>query len=362
MTEKTYYSSSTDTSINVRSGKLDLLNTIFEKLKLRGFTVQTDQHILKEYPTLSSTHWEGKKGDLLFKSEIYPSGFKFEFYQEINTVNSSGGQYDFNKYELMPYLVRCQYILTRKYICELLDEYGYTNKAEPPSKNALDKVMKKIKGSSHYEKGKELPEFELESYNATDKDGNQLYNGQVKYFRDRKGRLMRGTIYHNINNMWWVIINKFEYTNKACFEFFDFKVEHLSKRRIQNKVMPQRIRIDKLREKFKTLNFDYSLLNEEHIQMLRIFIAKELDAFDSDMDLSLSTQKKKDIKVLKRTGLQFANIKVDANYFREREAITFNSDGFIGFAGWACNYNVTPYANAFDKWMDWLTELIEIGA
>lgn len=235
MSEKTYNSSPTSTTIGVHGGKINLLNQIFEMLKQRGFVIQTDQHILRDYPILADTHWEGSKGNLLFKSKIYPAGFSFEFYQEINTKNSSGGYYDFDKFERMPYLIRCQYILERKFICEILDAAGYTNVAKPVLKYAFDKVMYAIKDSCHYKEGKELPEYEIESYNAKDKDGKQLRNGQVKYFRDYKGRLQRGTIYHNINNMWWVIINKFHYTNIASFKFFDLDCEENCVRKLVEK-------------------------------------------------------------------------------------------------------------------------------
>ena len=59
------------------------------------------------------------------------------------------------------------------------------------------------------------------SYNNKDRDKKTLYNGQIKYFRDYNGYLYRGQIYHNINNMWWVIVNDTEYTNKADFDLFD---------------------------------------------------------------------------------------------------------------------------------------------
>ena len=357
MHKKTYHSCSTNTTITVHVGRNDLLNQVFELLIQRGFTVQTDQRILSDYPTLADTHWEGQKGDLLFKAELYADGFCFKFYQEINTKNPHGGYYDFEKFEQMPYLIRCQYRLERHYICNLLETLGYTNTAAPTLKYAIDKVMHKIKSCWHYKEGKELPEYEITSYNATDKNDKQLRNGQVKYFRDHRGRLQRGTIYHNINNMWWVVLNKFAYTNVASFELFDVTSDNPPIRRIQSKVMPQRIRANKLREKFKTRNLSYRQLTIEHIQALGLFLTKEFENFGSAMQLAPPL--KKDIKILKRTGLQYAEIKVNGYYFSKREAITFNTDGFIGFAGWACDNNLTPFVNAFDKWMDWLTETVE---
>ncbi len=362
MEKKTYRSSAKETTISVPGGKVDLLNRIFELLKHRGFVIQTDRRILEQFPILADTHWEGAKRDLLFKAEIYPAGFTFKFYQEINTKNPHGGFYDFDKFEMMPYLIRCEYLITKRYICHLIEQEGYENIGEHHYKYAIDNVMYKIKSSWHYKEGKELPEYEFPSYNGIDRDGKQLRNGQVKYFYDYKGRLMRGTVYHNINNIWWVVLNKYEYRNVCASSFFDITTGNLPKRRIQNKKMPQRIRAIKLRERFKELGFSYEKLNEDHIQMLRIFLTNEFEIFGSDLELKLSAPRKKDIKVLKRTGLQYAVIEVDGYYFSRREAITFSSTGYIGFAGWACDYNVTPFVSAFEKWLEWLSKINEKAA
>lgn len=235
MGNKTYNSEAESTYISVRHGSLILLKKIFELLKERGFNVQTDQRILEQYPSLADSHWEGAKGELRFKSEIYPAGFKLEFYQEVNTKNSNSGYYDFDKFKMMPYLIRCEFLVIRKHICDLLEVDGYENQAKPVFKNSIDDVMYRIKDSCHYVVGKELPEFQIDSYNAKDKDGKQLRNGDVKYFRDHKGRLLRGTIYHNINNMWWVVLNKYEFTNKAAFYLFDLDSEENRMKKLTKK-------------------------------------------------------------------------------------------------------------------------------
>ena len=48
-------------------------------------------------------------------------------------------------------------------------------------------------------------------------------------------------------------------------------------------------------------------------------------------------------------------IRCRADYFSDREAVTFNPDGFIGFAGWASAENVAPILDAFHEWcgLDW---------
>ena len=41
-----------------------------------------------------------------------------------------------------------------------------------------------------------------------------------------------------------------------------------------------------------------------------------------------------------------------AFYFENREAISFNPDGFIGFAGWADSTNIIPILEATVKWLE----------
>lgn len=38
-------------------------------------------------------------------------------------------------------------------------------------------------------------------------------------------------------------------------------------------------------------------------------------------------------------------------YFDDREAVSFNKDGFIGFAGWADEHNVQPILRGFMEWL-----------
>ncbi len=39
-----------------------------------------------------------------------------------------------------------------------------------------------------------------------------------------------------------------------------------------------------------------------------------------------------------------------ADYFVDREAISFNRDGFIGMAGWASSENIEPIRDAVIEW------------
>lgn len=43
-----------------------------------------------------------------------------------------------------------------------------------------------------------------------------------------------------------------------------------------------------------------------------------------------------------------------SDYFQKREAVSFNSDGFIGFAGWSSSKNLIPIQAGV---IDWLAEI-----
>lgn len=72
-----------------------------------------------------------------------------------------------------------------------------------------------------------------------------------------------------------------------------------------------------------------------------------------DAELEMHMRKNPKIKTSVYGGLKSAFLRVDGPYFTDREAISFNEDGFIGFAGWASSENVKPFHDAFVEWVDW---------
>ena len=68
------------------------------------------------------------------------------------------------------------------------------------------------------------------------------------------------------------------------------------------------------------------------------------------MEVSLS--KKIDIKKNTDGSIKCCYLYMNSHYFTRREAISFNSDGWIGFAGWADMGNLNPIKRAFMSWCD----------
>lgn len=47
----------------------------------------------------------------------------------------------------------------------------------------------------------------------------------------------------------------------------------------------------------------------------------------------------------------YAALLCKSDYFDGREAVSFNTDGFVGFAGWADSTNVQPILAGFEAWV-----------
>lgn len=220
-----------------------LYQAVIRKLGRMKFKVTEDPRIKADYPTLSPSHRYGINQGLEVDIQIYPTGFKLEFYQNINTGERpvGKGKYCFNKYDLMVYLMKKKLEYTLLQITRFIQskqevklEYSDTPKL------AEEAIIKHVQTYSFAPKNQVYAMADLEKHmsqydhtcNAIDRDEKLIKCGQVKYFRCfYTGRLNRGVVYHNINNMWWVIVNKFYYRNLASFELFDPSAEDFKARR-----------------------------------------------------------------------------------------------------------------------------------
>jgi hypothetical protein len=91
--------------------------------------------------------------------------------------------------------------------------------------------------------------------------------------------------------------------------------------------------------------FDLTLPRMQNLQAL-------LDRHLRDSKLMMGSYKARKQVILKflPNGV-YGEITCRSNYFEKREAITFNPDGFIGFAGWADHVNIVPVVSAFREWI-----------
>lgn len=199
-------------------------------MRSMGYSVEKDQEVLKKFKSISYCHWYGRKGDLEFIGEFYPAGFRIEFFQNVNFENKNGGRYDFDKYEKMPYYIRMKMINTMRHIREFFGGFQIKDVSDPVFDDAESQVKLRFVQCCHHPQ--ESMDFDLHDLDGTkgcvygddnnrDRDGKEILNGQIKYTRDYLGYLVRGRVYYDLNMNWCVIINKYEWFVRSCWELFD---------------------------------------------------------------------------------------------------------------------------------------------
>lgn len=227
-------------SRNFKYPHFGTLHRIFNMLRDEGFTIENDEEVAK---CIRRDYYTGRRGDLEFYASRYPAGFEIEFFQNVVVNNPCGGRYDFDKFQKMPYLIQLQFKKYQNKIIRLLtslEDVEDRTKVRP--RFAEDKIKANYMESWHHEQNdmnfslSDLDGQTQEVYNGRDRNNLVLHNGDIKYFRNHKGYLCRGRIYHNINNMWWVIVDRFTVQNVACFELFDLRPEDNRHRRVRPRI------------------------------------------------------------------------------------------------------------------------------
>lgn len=216
-----------------------LFMDVMHELGQLGFYVEKDKSV---HEIIRKDHYCGQYHELEFKADRYPAGFKIEFFQNTNYINVNGGYYDFDKFDKMPYLQKLIFQKIKNKLEQFLKERGVVCDTDQVFKTSEEKIKYQfVKNWHHDQKDMNFSLSDLDgttcerSYNNTDRDKKTIYNGQIKYFRDYSGYLLRGKVYHNINNMWWVIINKHQYANVADRELFDWSDEEVKGRKARHK-------------------------------------------------------------------------------------------------------------------------------
>ncbi len=104
---------------------------------------------------------------------------------------------------------------------------------------------------------------------------------------------------------------------------------------------------DQARELFSSSGMTYKDITRENLQKLRNIV---------DLKMKESGCFKNTFRCKQRPFYHdgdriCAGIRCKSFYFNDREAITFNPDGFIGFAGWADSKNIKPILAGFAEWL-----------
>lgn len=112
---------------------------------------------------------------------------------------------------------------------------------------------------------------------------------------------------------------------------------------------------EEARQYFRDKGLSYHDITEGDILSLLMLLNREIKKSNKAGETSVSTMHMSSkINMKKRTNGTIIKcfLYVNSHYFTRREAISFNEDGFIGFAGWADQGNTNPLLRAFLRWCD----------
>ena len=199
------------------------LVAVVRLLRAQGFKVVKDMLVGS---SIRQGHRIANKGDLWLYVEQCGRILEIEGYVEYNSDNRHGGRYCFNKRQRMSYLDGKRFDVIARRIHALFPEATKRptiehlkglewiladRRAEPGSNRFYDPKWTFVPG--------EAPKNAL-GWNGKAADGSQLVDQQPVYFFGYDGRLQKGFAYHNINNMWWVLLPCGTIRNTACFEIY----------------------------------------------------------------------------------------------------------------------------------------------
>lgn len=116
---------------------------------------------------------------------------------------------------------------------------------------------------------------------------------------------------------------------------------------------------DEAREYFKNKNLSYNDINAGDICCLVMLLNQSIKKACKNSEMSVDSMhmsEKIKSKYTTNGKLVECYLFINSHYFTQRECISFNKDGFIGFAGWSGTQNLVPIISAFIKWCDYLAE------
>jgi UvrB/uvrC motif len=173
-------------------------NELVRLLRARGWRMGLDPETLKQYRCIAKDHHRGKHpGGLEVK--VLASGRHLEivFFQNVaNGENRHGGEYDFDRWQRMPYLIRLRYETEVRAISRLFTGLGLPDlQRVARGRTSVERILNDRAGSWH---GRYW-EREGADYNVKTPDGGRMVEGAVGYVRQR-GRWVKGTIMIGLNN------------------------------------------------------------------------------------------------------------------------------------------------------------------
>ncbi|RAI42026.1 hypothetical protein CH341_20425 [Rhodoplanes roseus] len=218
----------------------EIYGGLIRHLRGAGWKVRVDPQIKRNYSCLSPSHRLAAKGAL--RASIKVSGRVVEMDVWAETWpqrNPNGHRYDFDKRARLAYLDRLRLTLEERRVLAWLGTVATIESVKRFALGigpgfgeitALAHIADGYAKSWHSDKALGRPICTAPSY-STSADGGTIEHGVTVWFPDGKGRILRGTAYYNINNMWWVVAGPWTLQNLASFQVYTRQPDDLRRKR-----------------------------------------------------------------------------------------------------------------------------------
>lgn len=173
-------------------------DAVVRLLRARGWSIGLDPHTLKHFRAISKDHHRGKHpGGLEVKIGASGRHLEIKFFQNVaNVENRSGGEYDFDRWQRMPYLIRLRYEAEVRAIARAIADLGLPDLVRVRRQiTRVERILDDRVDSCH---GRYW-ERDGAAYNVRSADGGTMIEGAVGYVR-QGGRWVKGTIMIGLNN------------------------------------------------------------------------------------------------------------------------------------------------------------------
>lgn len=188
------------------SFRSDVYAALIRDMRARDWSIKADPRIHRRHRCISPDHRLAVRGTLRCGIEITGRVVKVEFWSATAPQsNRNGRRYDFDKMARMHHIDSLRVELEFRRITRWLETLApvKASRSDDRDLTAMQRIEKSYAESWHKDKNLGRPNYSYDSQRMS-KDGALLDHGQTAWIADYKGRIVRGTAYYNINNMWWV--------------------------------------------------------------------------------------------------------------------------------------------------------------
>lgn len=225
MTDRIGYIAIHDTSLNIWEDEVDarldrvVLGPLVAFLRSRGWSVNldatVDKIIRKHYRIAQKCqlHASVRLGGRHIAVEMWSDDYIGQ--------NRNGNRYDFDKRKSMPYASRVRADVEINATARWASAtFGYPVAGDTrPRMTTVERIAKEY-STNAYHNDPALGYPRPSPRDATAGDGGTVEQGATVWVRRRDGRVVRGTAYYRLNNMWGVVTGEYDAEYVSAHELF----------------------------------------------------------------------------------------------------------------------------------------------